>query len=327
MILLHRSPIEVIQTGYIGYGWKHVNFSEYQNINELLVAFKEKYPKANRHHNMIRRFFNLKVGDIVIIPIPKAIIIGEVVGDKKYFDNIPYGNNQVKVNFFKNNGNLIKINNYRLSTALQARLRVQQTNVSLDQDFTDEINQILASIKKIGNYDNNILFQQETQAIESFKINLLKNIQENKVWLKAGGRGLEELIKKLLEIDGYQAKICAKNQSNGIDDIDIIAFKDDRFFSYKLLIQVKHHQGTSNSIGVKQLNEYQDDNNNTILKKLLITTANHVNETAENLANENNIQIMLGAELVDWIYDSLPKLSQSTKEELGIFESYQLVNF
>lgn len=47
MILFHRSPIEVIQDGYIGYGWKQLNFSEYQTINDLLKVFQEKYPECN----------------------------------------------------------------------------------------------------------------------------------------------------------------------------------------------------------------------------------------------------------------------------------------
>lgn len=326
MILFHRSPVEVIQDGYIGYGWKQLNFSEYQTIDDLLKVFQEKYPECNRHRNMIRRFFNLKAGDIVIVPVYRAIVIGEVVGDKRYVNNVAYGENQIKVNFFKKDGNLIKINNNQLSTALQARLRIRQSNTAIDQDFSDEINRIILDIKNNGYYQNNQLLEQESKSIEIFKENLLKNIQQQKTWIKAGGRGLEELAKELFEIDGYKADIQAKNQSSGIDDIDVIAFKDDGFFSNKLVVQVKHHQGTSNSFGIKQLTEYQDENIETNLKKLLITTAYNVNGIAEKLANKNDIRIMLGKELVDWIYDSLPKLSQSTKEKLGIFESYKLID-
>lgn len=325
MILFHRSPIHLIQEGYIDYGWGNFDFTQYQTIDELLAGFKNKYPESNRHHNMIRRFFNLKFGDIVIVPVYKAIVLGEVIGDKRYNKDVAYGENQIKVNFFKRDGKIVKIYNSQLSTALQARLRVRQTNISLGQDFGEEIHDIVQGLKDKGFYENNKLSIQESKENELFKANLLKNIQTNKTWIKAGGRGLEELIRELFKIEGYTAEIKAKNQSSGIDDIDIVAFRDDKFFSDKLVVQVKHHQGVTDSFGVKQLNEYQDENNEVVLKKLLVTTANSVSKSAEQIANENDIRIMLGQELVEWIFENLPKLSQATKEKLGIFERYQLV--
>lgn len=51
----------------------------------------------------------------------------------------------------------------------------------------------------------------------------------------------------------------------------------------------------------------------------MITTAK-VSDENKQLAKQNNIEIMEGEELVGWIYESLPFLSEETKQALGIVE-------
>ncbi|UOO86504.1 restriction endonuclease [Neisseria arctica] len=142
-------------------------------------------------------------------------------------------------------------------------------------------------------------------------------------WLAAGGNGLERLVKELLEIEGYSAKIESKNQSSGIADIDISAEKIDRFNQCRLLIQVKHHKGETNSHGLKQLIAY-DDNDETDAQKWLITTAD-LSDASKQLAEANQIRVMNGKALVDWIDESLEYLSVGTKQRLGIINVPQLV--
>lgn len=332
MILFHRSPIEVIQDGYIGYGWKQLNFSEYQTINDLLKVFQEKYPECNSHRNMIRRFFNLKLGDIVIATSndtwDNSIFIGKVIGKKRYVSSIAYGANQVEVDFYKNNnGDLLKISRNELSNALQSKLRMPRTNVEIyNKELIDEINAIINKIENNGEYKRvSVILEKRDLAIIELKRNLLSNIQDGHNGLQAGGEGFEDLILELLELDGYSAKKQAKNQSSDISDVDIIAEKNERFFSYKLFVQAKHHHGETGDYGIKQLIARENREENEIVQRLLITSADKVSKSAEDLANLENVNICTGNELVDWIYDSLPKLSQSTKEKLGIFESYQLI--
>lgn len=134
---------------------------------------------------------------------------------------------------------------------------------------------------------------------------------------------MERLVKELLEIEGYSAKIESKNQSSGIADIDISAEKIDRFNQCRLLIQVKHHKGETSNHGLKQLIAY-DTNDETDVQKWLITTAD-LSDTSKQLAEDNQIRVMNGKELVNWIDESLEYLSVGTKQQLGIINVPQLV--
>ncbi|MFC3874670.1 hypothetical protein [Neisseria musculi] len=51
----------------------------------------------------------------------------------------------------------------------------------------------------------------------------------------------------------------------------------------------------------------------------MITTA-AVSDENKQLAKQNDIEIMEGEELVGWIYESLPHLSEKTKQALGIVD-------
>ncbi|QEY27206.1 hypothetical protein D0T92_08685 [Neisseria zalophi] len=158
-------------------------------------------------------------------------------------------------------------------------------------------------------------------------------MRKGSIWLEAGGRGLEELIREMLKIDGYQAKIKSKKQLSGIADIDIEAKKQasgiadidtevekkNRFSKTHLLIQAKHHKGETNGHGLKQLIAYKDKDDDVDCQKWLITTAK-VSDKNKQLAEQHNINIMEGEELVDWIYESIPHLSEKTKQALGIME-------
>jgi restriction system protein len=148
-----------------------------------------------------------------------------------------------------------------------------------------------------------------------FTEELLNRLQSGKVGIQAGGYGLEKLIKELLRIEGYEATIQAKNQTSGIADIDIKATKQNNVTGKEeiLLIQVKHHHGTTGTTGVEQLiasTETED--------KILITTANSLDTAAIKLAVDNSIIVRDGGKLVDWIYENIEQLSNETREQLGV---------
>lgn len=198
------------------------------------------------------------------------------------------------------------------------------TIAKLDK-FKEEILKIMAMVKENGAYQTSShLLEKENVARENFRSSLLSAILHGHTKLDAGGYGLEKLVKELLEIEGYKACIQAKNQSSDISDIDIFAEKEDKFYYSRLLIQVKHHKGVTNEHGLKQLIAYETEEDDVQAQKWLITSANMNNESIE-LARENNIQIMNGKELVDWIADCLPKLSTATKQTLGIIEVPQVI--
>jgi restriction system protein len=313
--VLVRSPSKLTSEGRIGYGWSNINFSEFSTSKDLLSEFKLKNIKIGRKKNQIIRYFNISKGDVVIVPVDKSIIIGFAVGAKSYQLGIRNGENRISVEFLKDrDNNVLKIPRKELPGNLSSRFKIRMAVVSLNE-FKNEIDRIISTAKESGSAPANLHIEELNKAAEkAFKQKLLANICEGKSYLKSGGRGLEELVLELVELEGYKGIIAAKNALEGIADIDIEASRTDMFSSTKLLIQVKHHNGKTGAHGIKQLEAIDDDEQ---VLRLLITTA-EVSEDLSERAESNNIRIMAGNELIDWIFESLPNLSPATRSKLGI---------
>lgn len=321
-ILLVRSHISIIEADRVGYGWSKANFSEYSTISELVQKIKQEYVKGiGRSTNRIKRFFNLSEGDIVIVPLTKSIAIGVVSGKKSFDINLTdkKGCNLVDVNFFRtNDGHILRIPRKSLTNGLESRLKIQSHNISL-KEFKDEIERIVESISSSGIYkQESYLLEKIAEAEANFKENLLKSLTTGLTWLAAGGDGLELLILELLKIEGYTAKKQAKNQTSDISDIDIKASKIDRFSESNLVFQIKHHSNISSKHGLKQLIAYTDPDD-IEYEKWFITTGN-LSESSIQYAKDHNIKVMIGYDLVDWIYENISELSYGTKHQLGIIE-------
>lgn len=322
-ILMVRTHLSTIEKDYIGYGWAKVDFSICDNVTHVIEKINHNYTDGiGRHSNSVKRFFNLSKGDIVIVPLSKAIAIGVVSGEKSF--DISLANkkscNLISVNFFRTaDGHVLRIPRKSVTNGLESRLKARKSNTSL-LEFKDEINRIVSAIKSKGAYkQETYILEKIAEAENVFKQNLLMSIKQGNTWLSAGGLGLEQLVKELITIEGYTASIQAKNQTSDISDIDILAHRVDRFSESNLMIQVKHHSNTSSNHGLKQLiafNEFEDNN----YQKWFITTA-EVSEETLYLAQQNNIKVMVGWEFVDWIYENIDSLSQATKHLLGIIET------
>ena len=90
-----------------------------------------------------------------------------------------------------------------------------------------------------------------------------------------------------------------------------------------MLIQVKHHIGTTDSHGIKQLIAF-DDRGYENAKKILITTAD-ISEESREMAESHDIQVINGEQLMDIIYQHIRKLSQKFKTQLGIIDIPMMV--
>lgn len=320
--IMIRSPMSVLENDHIGYGWAKVNFSEHKNATDVISKINEEYTNGiGRHSNSIKRFFNLENGDIVVVPLSKAVVIGIVNGKKSFDQNLAKTKacNLVSVNFFRtNNGHILRIPRKSLTQGFESRLKVRKSNTNLN-DFKEEIARIIDSIESNGAYkQETYLLEKISEAEQKFKKDLLTSITSGTTWLSAGGNGLEQLVKELLIIEGYTAAIQPKNQSTGISDIDIIASRIDRFSESNLLIQVKHHSNISGSHGLKQLiafNDFEDMEH----QKWFITTAD-MTDSSMDLASQNNIKVMVGFDFIDWVYENISDLSYATKQQLGIIE-------
>ena len=326
-IVLARSSKKLIPENKIGYGWSNVNFSEYQGVEDLFKrGFKGKERSIGRKTKQIKLFYNLKKDDLIVVPYSGSIVIAVVQGEKSFEKGIKNAENRVEVEYLKDKNGKKFIPRACLSTALQSRLRLRTTLADLGA-FSDEIEGHVGALKNgaILTWDEG-MEKKEAEAEADFKKNLLARIKKGtEIGLLAGGNGLEELVKELYEIEGYEAKIQAKNKNSGIEDVDIIATRENDLspIKEKLFIQVKHHRGSTKGHGVTQLAAYNVDleceNNKeyNICAKILITSAK-IEEAIMQKAIAAKIDTIDGVKLVDLIYGKLDKLSVKTRLALGI---------
>jgi restriction system protein len=323
-ILLVRSPESLAKKNLAGYGWGEIDFSQYSQFSDLMSYVKEQGMDIGRHKNQMSRFFNIKEGDILVVPVYRAIIIGIAQGEKSYGKGVEYGDNRISVNFFKDaDGNTIKIPRSKLKQQLASRLKIRMTVTSLNE-FSEDI---LCYVEQLKD-NNQVCFDSEfqrkkDQAEAAFKENLLGNLRSGNTFLESGGYGLEKLILELMTLEGYSASISAKNQFSDKADIDIEASRTDPVSSNKVFIQVKHHTGSTNKWGIEQLIAVGEDEH---IDKWLVTTGKLPESVREfSKQDEVNVNLMDGSKLVDWIYDRIHQLSPLTKEKLGVSFIPQLI--
>lgn len=317
---LVRSPYELLSKNQAGYGWPQVNFSKEASVESLLNQFKEKSLDIGRQRNQIKRFFSIKKGDLVVVPLPRAIAIGYATGERFYETGVDYGENRIGIEFLRNeDGSLLRIQRKKLKEGFEARLKIRMTIVSL-ADFKDDILNIVEKSKTGGafNFDSKLI-ELETNALNNIKIQLLNNICGGNTYLESGGYGLEKLVAELLKIEGYTAKIQSKAEHQGVADVDIVAESTKKFTS-KLIIQVKHHSGKTGAHALAQLEALEnlnEQNEDVNIQKWVITSAN-VSDKFKERAENSGINIMEGEELVEWIIENTSKLSQATLNRLGL---------
>jgi restriction system protein len=325
---LIRSSEELIKQGMVGYGYKKINFSLCNNITSLATEFKRKGIDRGRNKRQTEHFFNIKKGDRIIVPLNKHFVIGYAEGKQSYDPNtkLKYAQNRQHVKFLKltkvENKNVAYIPRHILNTKLQQRLKVRFAVNDLSQ-FDKDFALIENRINNDKSLQPSIIIAEKIEAyIDDFKKKLIKILQKNEnITLKAGGQGLELLIKELLELEGYsEVKILEKSNTKGKGDIDIKALKID-FSGIEEVVfcQIKHHKNISSKKAIDQLIEarktIKDSSNYT--KYIAITTALFKEDDVEN-AKEENIICMDGILLTDWIVNNLSKLKSKTLASLGI---------
>jgi len=312
--LLVRSPSCLVKDGLAGYGWSKVNFTQHSSFTDLMACFKEQNISVGRKTKAIKRFFDIKEGDVVIVPMKRSFALGIATGQKSFGLGAKNGANQISLEYLKDQqGQVLKIPRKEVSEALSTRLKVYMAVVDISE-FKDEIELLIKQIQENGSVSfSNRVDDLEADSIEDFKKQLLSNIRSGKTNLESGGWGLEKLVLELLQLEGYVGKIPAKTERQGIADVDIDAYTGDRFKIAKLHVQVKHHKGNTNKHGLNQLRAVDDKD----VEKWLITSG-ELSEEVTAYAEEHYIKVMNGSDLVDWIYSKQLLLSAITRQKLGI---------
>lgn len=323
-VYLVRSPYELVNLEQAGYGWSKVNFSESSTLDGLVSTFRERSIDVGRQLNQIKRFYSIKAGDIVVVPLPRAIAIGYATGTKSYEAGIDYGENRIGVNFLRHEDrSILRIARTDLTGAFSSRLKIRMTVVSL-VEFKDEVLAVIERIKSNGATALDSHVQAlEAQAQQQLKQQLLQNICDGKTYLESGGYGLEKLVAELLRAEGYDAKILDKAAFEGKADADVLAVREDRFSSTTLLVQVKHHVGTTGFHAIRQLEAIDEE---LQAQKWIVTSAK-MDQAAKDDAEQQGINIIEGEGLVDWIVEQVGNLSSKTLLKLGISSVPTLLSY
>lgn len=333
-----KEEIDLFLTkGVVAVGWSSIDFSSYDSseYDKLLEKIRNRggnrTPSAlGRKLGEVQRFLGIQRGDVIVVPRPGCISIAEVTGDHIYDEEAKCLDlaNQVQVTFDSNDGEIVAIPRAELQEKFQRTLGARGFCILNLNAYKEEIDYLRKRKQEI--IPRSILAEKEEKYQEQFKAELLKRLQAGKTHIKSHGTGFEELLKELLECEGYQAFIPSKRNSTGIGDIDIKAQKDDRFCSTTLLIQAKHHEGKSGVHGVKQLKEAvrqlkEDAELYNEPVCWFITTADSVSDEAQREADEAGIFVMTGSDFVDWLYDRIDDISDETRMKLGISKTPYLL--
>lgn len=320
-VLLVRSPGVLSSQHQIGYGWPQIDFSAHASADNLMGAFRERNIDVGRKENQIRRFFNIQSGDLIVVPVNRAILLARATGIKSFGLDVHYGENRVGAEFLRNlDGSLKRVPRDDLSNALETRLKIRMAIAPLDE-FAEELEHLYKNLENGGHSSISSQYEaQNNDLVVEVKKELLNRIQKGGTYLSSGGEGFERLVMELIELEGYSVHRPSKNHYSGIADVDIEAYREDRFTQSKLLIQVKHHQGKTDNHGVKQLAAIEEEG----VQRWLITSA-LIEDDTKTYAESNDVQIMDGAEFVDWLFEQAHRLKITTRSRLGLSDAPVLV--
>lgn len=312
----------------VGVGWDDMNFTDFPDAESLLQNMWDNDWDIGRNNNTIRRFFNISIGDLVVVPWWGTIAIGQALGERHY-DETYYekmGANQQRVRFpLDEDGNVRMIARTDLSEAFQRRLKTQWTVTNL-WEFSEEIEEQFNALDNGQKASYGLAVEsKQAELLESFKVQLLQNIQAGKTGLQTGGLGMENLVGELLRCDGFEVTQLSKQHfGSSIADADLLASRTNALRTDDFLIQVKHHGGRTGSHGIHQLIAIEEDFPEYNQHQLVFVTSGSLEKEEQTLAAKHDIITKDGSELIDWIIEALPKLDREIQAQLGILNVPQI---
>jgi predicted Mrr-cat superfamily restriction endonuclease len=323
---LFRTSAELIERNVVGYGWDDFRFHEYQNAQEIIDRIGKR---IGRSGNRIRRFKSIKAGDLIVVPLrsPSVVAIGKAVGKEIWDELAPLNRkNQHFIEFPKApDGKALKIPRINFSEGLQRRLKMYSSIETLDA-FGEEIHaaHTQAECGTVFNFRDCVIAKCATLETRAKK-QLLDNLRWGRTGLLTGGEGLEILVKELLEIKPYEnVRKMAKNAFRAsYADADIEARLEGRDY----LFQVKHHDGSTNDWGIRQLEAISESQRGSEFSShnLVLVTSGDVSDETKSSAAAKGIKVIDGMELINWIWSSIPALNTKTQIALGISTVPQIV--
>lgn len=321
---LVRTDADLVEKSLVGVGWSDFSFAEMPDAEATIRGINQSYG-IGRNANQIRRYFAIQEGDLIVATLPYSVAIGRATGGLIYDPSYKSTDkvNQRRVVFpLDKEGHVVKLPRASFIEAFQRRLRVRGITVNAMDEFRQVIVDAYEKVSTGKDYSWTLqVAEKADNATEAFKKSLLQNIKNGRTNLLTGGVGLEHLVKELLICEGYQAEVLSKRAFPGFADADIKASRSDPCKTVNLLVQVKHHQGSTNEYGLAQLEEirkhelprYEDH-------EFVFCTSASTSDAFRERAESSKVTVIDGEALVDWIAQRIDHLSPETKNCLGICE-------
>lgn len=323
IVRVKKGPSVALKENVIGIGWGKVEgmdsfAAEQLNWEQVKTHIRHAY--ENSGHTLsggklgnitgnIWKFSmegkdgdSMSIGDYVLMPVGKGFHLGIVKsGVKRCKEEWA---EKADLKWQRDVEWLTKdkaISRDAVTRELQNRLKVRQT--------CGKCKDLLEQIEEAAQNRSKTLFNIRVK-------NAIKESVTNIVQTYIGNDQLEKLIAKLCQKTGASRTLPKKDPRNGDADVQAdypVFIGNDEYF-VRVLYQVKNHQGTTDSKGVKQLidrlaslmnQDDKDENENVIAYKgCFITSATGIDKQAEDLARDHSINILCLEDLVDWILDA-----------------------
>lgn len=318
----------------VAIGWSSVDFTGFDDPESLANHIEEKYyadddrdPRyIGKLTGQVARFKSIEEGDRILVPYLEGVRLAVASGEERHDEDAGERRdlaNQHKVQYLGEDGEPVTTPRKNLPNALQKRLRVPGSFVLDLSEFSDVIEQVFETPD--WTFGRETLHQTEAE-VQQFKDELLNRLQTGETQFAAGGRGMEELTCELLEIEGYKAEVLPKREFPGKADADVRATKSDPIHDITALVQVKAHDGKTGTEGAKQLTRITDEAPEYADSSFVLLTSGDPSSDLQEYCSQNEIVLVGGEDLIDWIYDDLDQLSSETRQKLGIVEVPRLLS-
>jgi restriction endonuclease Mrr len=315
----------LLEKGYLTIGFS--DFTTKEMVDKVLTndwnyfnaQFQEMWGRVPRTRHNLWNFLKFEKGDIIIVPSWGTFFVCEITDERPLLIGETYSEGLKSwgsKNVSTNGTYLLNENNKAYDLGFAREVNVIYKNVSREK-FADAP---LTSRMKIRqtNAQINDLKNSIEKSIENYKAN--KPIHIHSIVIEKTASIVLEAIKKELNPDKFEKLIRtyfktiganeittpAKNESNKDGDADIVAV----FENLKLIIyiQAKFQTGQISEWGTNQILDYKtnkesiDDGYNKIA--WVITTADTFNKDAENIAKDNEIQLVNGLEFAKMLLNA-----------------------
>ncbi len=284
----------------VGIGWSAAGLDQFQNWEQLKERVRKvyKYESERALGNVcgsIWRFMReMNKGDLVVVPLHGKFRVAKLLDDDVFYFEAGRKDDFVWRRHVEWLDDGKAVPRAHASGYLQARMKCQQTCVSAT-DLLEDIKSALTRSEPVS-FKGEILNEVRPKVVE----HLFKSLTPTR---------LEELLKKIFQRKGFKAvRLPTRQSKKGDIDVrfEVDLGKEVLIRPLVVGIQAKQHDGVTDEYAVKQVMHRLESGD--IHRGVVVTTAESFSQTAVEMAEQLDIDLVSRDELVNWIIASISVL-------------------